>query len=162
RDVKNVLAAQYATVTDAREGARSHAGLVTVVGSPADARLEARLAWRAFRDEALGRDTEWHGPANPGMAFQGQPPTPQFTHPIPYWGANGAWQLHRLFPREGDEVLGRKAGYYAAGEAERFGQVLTDSFVAGRRYCFRSVAQGGRDDEGVLPHQIGYIDRTGN
>jgi hypothetical protein len=94
---------------------------------------------------------------NPGLEYQGQPPTDhQFTH-IPFWGPNGGWQSHLLFPRPGDAVLGRKAGYYSAGTKERFLQRLTDSFEPHRRYCFRSAGQGGRDDAGVLPYQIGYV-----
>ena len=65
------------------------------------------------------------------------------------------------FARAGNGVLGRKFGYYSAGTTERFRQILSDSFEARRRYCFRSTAQGGSDDDGVLPYQIGYIDAGG-
>jgi hypothetical protein len=162
RGLTNVFEAQYLTVTDLPDPARSPCGLVSIVGSVADARLQPRAAWFAFRDQALGPSTVWHGPVNPGMEFQGQPPSQQFTHPIPFWAPNGAWQFHNRFPRGGNGVLGRKLGYYAAGTTERFAQTLSDAFEARRRYCFRSTAQGGRDNVGVLPYQIGYIDDVGS
>ena len=168
RGLSNVFTAQYAAITDrpaAGErpaGARSPSGLVSIAGPPGELRLAPRPAWFAFRDRALGADTVWHGPVNPGMEFQGQPPSNQFSWPIPFWGPSGAWQYHRLFPRDGNGVLGRKAGFYAAGEKARLGQTLADPFVPGRRYCFRSAAQGGRDNLGVVPYQIGYLDAAGS
>jgi hypothetical protein len=161
RALTNVFEAQYLTVTDLPDAARSPFGLVSIVGPVANAELQPRAAWFAFRDKALGPNTTWHGPVNPGMEFQGQPPSPQFTSPIPFWAPNGAWSFHSGFPRAGNGVLGRKFGYYSAGTTERFRQILSDSFEARRRYCFRSTAQGGSDDDGVLPYQIGYIDAGG-
>jgi hypothetical protein len=161
RDLTNVFAAQYLTVAEPPDVARPTYSLVSVTGPAANAQLQPGAAWFAFRDQALGPGTVWHGPVNPGMEYQGQPPSNQFTHPIPFWGPNGAWQYHGLFPRAGNEVLGRKSGYYSAGTKERFGQTLPDAFEAGRRYCFRSAAQGGRRNQGVLPYQIGYIDVGG-
>jgi len=161
RSLTNVFEAQYLTVTDLLDAARPPYGLVSIVGPVANAQRQPRAAWFAFRDRALGPNTVWHGPVNPGMEFQGQPPTQQDTTPIPFWGPNGAWEFHNRFHRGGNGVLGRKFGYYAAGTTERFAQTLSDSFEARRRYCFRSLAQGGRDNVGVLPYQIGYIDARG-
>jgi hypothetical protein len=158
RGLPNVFAAQYAAITDLPDAARTPRGLVSIVGAPAEAQLAPRAAWTAFRGHALGPNTAWHGPLNPGMEFQGQPPSTQFTSPIPFWGPIGAWQYHHLFPRDGNLVLGRKAGFYAAGDPSRLGQTLSDAFEPGRRYCFRSAAQGGRDNAGMLPYQIGYLD----
>jgi hypothetical protein len=157
----SVFAARYASIVDPSvdpsvdppNAARPSA----LVAAEPGAALAPRAAWYAFRDRALGRETTWHGPANPGLEYEGQPPSGQFK-PIPSWGPNGGWQSHRLFPRPGDAVLGRKAGYYSAGTKEQVGQQLTDAFAPGRRYCFRSAAQGGRDDKGTVPYQIGYID----
>jgi hypothetical protein len=118
-------------------------------------------ALRTFRELALGPGAIWHGPSNPGLEFQGQPPTPQFTTPMPSWGPNGAWQLHRLVPRTGNATLGRKFGYYSAGLREHFAQTLGDRFAPDRRYCFRSTAAAGRRKTGVLPYQLGYLDATG-
>jgi hypothetical protein len=160
RALPNVFAAQYLAISDP-PGAASPTGLVALAGAPATARLEPRPAWFAFRDRVLGPGTVWHGPANPGMEFQGQPPSEQFTRPIPLWGPDGAWQFHTRFPRDGNAMLGRKFGYYSAGTEERFAQTLSDVFAPRRRYCFRSVAQGGRDNVGTLPSQIGYIDPAG-
>ena len=156
----NVFEASYLTVTDLPDAARSPYGLVSIVGAVANAQLQPRPAWTAFRDKALGPSTIWHGPFNPGMEFVGQPPSPQFSA-IPFWGPNGGWSFHLGFPRTGDGVLGRKFGFYSAGLSERFSQTLSDTFVAGRRYCFRSTAQGGGDNTGVLPYQIGYINTAG-
>jgi hypothetical protein len=75
---------------------------------------------------------------------------------MPFWGPNGAWQYHRMAPRAGSDVLGRKFGYYSAGLVEHFAQTLDDRFEAGRRYCFRGAAAGGRRKTGALPYQIGY------
>lgn len=157
RSRPNVFEASYLTITDLPDAARSPFGLVSIVGAVASAQLQPRPAWTAFRDAALGPSTIWHGPVNPGMEFQGQPPSPEFTSPIPFWGPSGAWSFHTEFPRGGDGVLGRKFGYYSAGTTEHFAQTLSDTFAAGRRYCFRSTAQGGGDNTGVLPYQIGYI-----
>jgi hypothetical protein len=161
RGLPSVFEARYLAVTDLPGEGRAATGLVAIEGPPAKARLVPRAAWFAFRDRALGPDTTWHGPVNPGMEFQGQPPSEQDTTPIPFWAPNGAWEFHDRFPRAGDGVLGRRFGYYAAGTTERFLQALSESFQSGRRYCFRSAAQGGRDNTGVLPYQIGYVDRNG-
>jgi hypothetical protein len=161
RGFANVFEAQYLTIADLPDAQPSPAGLVALEGPVANARLQPRAAWFAFKDQALGPNTVWHGPVNPGMEFQGRPPSPQFTSPVPFWGPKGAWAFHHRFPRAGSEVLGRKFGYYSAGITERFAQTLSDSFEAGRRYCFRSTAQGGYDKVGVLPYQVGYIDASG-
>ena len=157
----DVFAARYASIVDPSVDAPvdppSAARHSALVAAEPGAALAPRAAWYAFRDRALGRDTTWHGPANPGLEYAGQPPSAQFK-PIPFWGPNGGWQSHRLFPRPGDAVLGRKAGYYAAGTREQFGQQLTSAFEPGRRYCFRSAAQGGRDGKGTVPYQIDYVD----
>jgi hypothetical protein len=118
-------------------------------------------AWRAFRTRALGPDTAWHGPINPGFEYQGEPPTEQHSSPMPSWGPTGGWLFHHRFPRDGDAALGRKAGFYAAGMPEPVTQTLTDAFVAERRYCFGGVVQGGRDNTGMLPLQIGYVNDSG-
>jgi hypothetical protein len=163
RRFPSVFEAQYATLADLPEpeGAPGRPGRSSGLASvdPANARFTARPAWRAFRDVALGPDTTWHGPDNPGMEFQGQSPSEQFSR-IPSWGPWGGWQSHNLSSAPGNAVLGRKFGFYAA-TTERFRQTLGDTFEADRRYCFRSAAQGGRDDFGIVPYQIGYIDDTG-
>ncbi|QRO00141.1 hypothetical protein JRI60_14535 [Archangium violaceum] len=73
------------------------------------------------------------------------------------WGPSGAWAWHSQFPRNGNASLGTRFGYYSAGTQETVGQLLaTVRFQANKRYTFRSYAQGGGDNTGVLPYQIGY------
>jgi len=73
------------------------------------------------------------------------------------WGPSGAWASHAQFPRNGNASLGARFGYYSAGTTETVGQLLpTLRFTANKRYTFRSYAQGGGDNTGVLPYQIGY------
>lgn len=73
------------------------------------------------------------------------------------WGPFGAWASHAQYPRNGNASLGARFGYYSAGTQETVGQLLsTLRFKANTRYIFRSHAQGGGDNTGVLPYQIGY------
>jgi hypothetical protein len=73
------------------------------------------------------------------------------------WGPSGAWASHSQYPRNGNASLGARFGYYSAGTTETVGQLLsTLRFTANKRYTFRSYAQGGGDNTGVLPYQIGY------
>ncbi|SEK24790.1 hypothetical protein SAMN05444354_10191 [Stigmatella aurantiaca] len=73
------------------------------------------------------------------------------------WGPNGAWASHADHPANGRAGLGTRFGYYSAGTQETVGQLLsTQRFKANTRYTFRSYAQGGGDNSGVLPYQLGY------
>jgi hypothetical protein len=154
-----VTEARYRSVTDLPY-ARSSFGLVSFGASIESPRRSRRASWFAFRDLALGPGAVWHGPINPGLEYQARTPLQQFTE-IPLWGPDGGWAFHDRFPRVGADILGRKFGFYSAGGHERVTQILTDTFEAGRRYCFRSAAQGGRDNVGELPYQIGYVDASG-
>jgi ribosome modulation factor len=94
---------------------------------------------------------------NPGMETT---TTAQFGG-ITGWGPNGGWAFHSGFPRPGNATLGTKFGFYSAGTTETFGQVLTTRYQAGKTYWFRSYAQGGGDNTGVLPYQLGYAATDG-
>lgn len=72
------------------------------------------------------------------------------------WGPNGAWAFHNLNPIPGNTGLGSRFGYYAAGTAETFGQVLALRIAPGKTYTFGSWAYGGVDRLGKIPYQIGY------
>lgn len=156
----NVFEAQYLTVTDLPNG--DAWGLAASNTSTNPPTVTPRGSWYAFRDSVLGADVRRIGPRNPGLEYQGDVPTPPYTNPMPEWGPNGAWDLHTNVARPGRSVLGRRLGFYSAGLAETFGQTLDTVFKADRRYCFRSAAQGGLDDAGVVPYQIGYKDNQQN
>ncbi|MFY0582958.1 hypothetical protein ACN28S_59515 [Cystobacter fuscus] len=79
------------------------------------------------------------------------------------WGPSGAWAWHAQYPRNGNAGLGARFGYYSAGTQETVGQLIPGlRFQANKSYTFRSYAQGGGDNTGVVPYQIGYaaIDNT--
>jgi hypothetical protein len=152
-DYANVFEAQYLVVTDLPDG--SPWGLAASNTSTNPPTVTPRGSWYAFRDSVLGVNTRRIGPRNPGMEFQGDIPSAPYS-PIPEWGPNGGWDFHRNVPRPGRGVLGRKLGFYSAGLTETFGQTLDVAFKPEKRYCFRSAAQGGLDDTGVVPYQIGY------
>jgi murein DD-endopeptidase MepM/ murein hydrolase activator NlpD len=77
------------------------------------------------------------------------------------WGPNGAWAYHSQFPRNGNASLGTRFGYYSAGATETVGQLLSARFQANRQYTFRGYAQGGGDNTGVVPFQLGYAATDG-
>ncbi len=78
------------------------------------------------------------------------------------WGPNGAWAYHNLNPVAGNTTLGARFGYYAAGTAETFGQLLALRIAPGKTYTFSSWAYGGVDRLGKLPYQIGYATIDGD
>lgn len=155
-DYPNVFEAQYLVVTDLPDG--SPWGLAASNPSANPPTVSPRGSWYAFRDSVLGVNVRRIGPRNPGLEYQGDVPTPPYTNPMPEWGPNGAWDSHASVPRPGRSVLGRKLGFYSAGLNETFGQTLDAVFKADKRYCFRSAGQGGLDDAGAIPYQIGYKD----
>lgn len=154
---KKVWMARYLAVTDTSNGDRW--GLAD--SSPDSLTVTPRGSWHAFRNMAIGKKTSRLGPENPGMEFQGQPPSPEYTNPIPSWGPNGGWQLHLTHWRRGSKPLGRKMGYYSAGLREVVAQALQATFAAYQTYCFYGAAQGGADDISIVPYEIGYYDSTG-
>ncbi len=82
--------------------------------------------------------------------------------PINGWGPNGAWAFHTGYPISGNTTLGARFGYYSAGTAETFGQVLALRIAPGKTYTFKSWAYGGVNRLGKLPYQIGYAATDGN
>lgn len=53
-------------------------------------------------------------------------------------------------------MLGRKFGYYSAGLTETFRQTVPARFAARTRYCLTASVQGGGDNTGRVPFQIGH------
>ncbi|MGK3985993.1 M23 family metallopeptidase [Sorangium sp. So ce136] len=86
--------------------------------------------------------------------------TPQFGR-IDGFGPYGGWALHSSYPRSGNSGLGQRFGFYSAGASETVGQVLSARFAANRVYTFRSFAQGGGDNTGTVPYEIGYASTDG-
>lgn len=78
------------------------------------------------------------------------------------WGPNGGWAAHSGFARPGNETLGANFGFYSAGLTETVGQVTSHIILPQTTYRFWSFAQGGGDDTGTIPYQIGYAATTGN
>jgi photosystem II stability/assembly factor-like uncharacterized protein len=89
---------------------------------------------------------------NPGME---NVTTSQYGY-INGWGPNGAWAFHSQYPRANNGTLGTRFGYYSAGTSETFGQLLQTRFQANTTYTFKGWAQGGGDNTGVVPFEIGY------
>lgn len=81
---------------------------------------------------------------------------------IAAWGPNGGWAKHTDYPRAGNSTLGNNFGFYAAGTTEKVGQVLNMRFASNKTYMFGSYAQGGGDNSGLLPYEIGYASTDGN
>jgi hypothetical protein len=81
--------------------------------------------------------------------------SPQFGA-IAAWGPNGGWALHSGFARPNNESLGLNFGFYSAGTTETVGQLTGELIQANMLYNFKSWAQGGGDNTGVIPYQIGY------
>jgi hypothetical protein len=81
--------------------------------------------------------------------------TPPFGHPDG-WGPNGGWADHAGFARPNNASLGLYFGFYSAGTTETFGQLTGEIIQPNMEYNFKSWAQGGGDNTGTLPYQIGY------
>lgn len=86
--------------------------------------------------------------------------TPEFGA-IAGWGPNGGWADHAGFARPGNSGLGLNFGFYSAGLTETVGQLTTHVIAANTTYHFWSFAQGGGDNTGTLPYQIGYAATDG-
>ncbi len=78
------------------------------------------------------------------------------------WGPRGGWAYHSGFARPGNETLGLVFGFYSAGTSETVGQLTSTVIAANTTYKFWSFAQGGGDNTGVLPYQIGYAATDGD
>jgi hypothetical protein len=76
--------------------------------------------------------------------------------PIGGWSPSGAWAYHSAFSKPGNAGLGERFGYYTSGGSETVGQVTTTRFVTNSRYDFSSWAQGGGDNAGRIPYELGY------
>lgn len=87
--------------------------------------------------------------------------TPQFGS-IAGWSPNGGWALHSGFMRPGNESLGNNFGFYSAGTTETVGQLTGHMILPDTIYRFWSFAQGGGNNTGTLPYQIGYAAVDGN
>lgn len=75
---------------------------------------------------------------------------------IAAWGPNGGWANHAGFARPNNGSLGVNFGFYSAGTTEKVGQLTGEIIQANMLYSFKSWAQGGSDNTGVIPYQIGY------
>ncbi|MCW5941414.1 MAG: PEP-CTERM sorting domain-containing protein [Fimbriimonadaceae bacterium] len=78
------------------------------------------------------------------------------------WGPNGGWALHSGFARPNNGTLGNNFGFYSAGLTETVGQLTSHLILPSVQYRFWSWGQGGGDDTGTIPFQIGYAATTGN
>lgn len=78
------------------------------------------------------------------------------------WGPNGGWADHASFARPNNGTLGVNFGFYSAGTTETVGQLTTAIIQPGAVYTFRAWAQGGGNDVGTVPFQIGYAATTGD
>lgn len=81
---------------------------------------------------------------------------------ISNWGPRGGWAYHSGFARPGNETLGAVFGFYSAGTTETVGQLTSVVIAANTTYKFWSFAQGGGDDTGTVPYQIGYAATDGD
>lgn len=81
---------------------------------------------------------------------------------IPNWGPNGGIADHANFAKPNNGSLGLYFGYYSAGSTETVGQLTTEILQPNMTYNFRGWAQGGGDDVGTVPFQIGYADTMGD
>ncbi len=154
----NVFEARYLTLT---EPPTFRLATPTVTPSPFAVGFALRPAWSTFRTWALGTNTARVPLVNPGFEFQGTPPNPPYSS-LWYWGLNGAWAFHKDFVRTGNEVLGRKFGYYSAGTTETVNQILSVTYLPGRTYRLAASVQGGGDNTGTVPLELGYQKTDGN
>lgn len=81
---------------------------------------------------------------------------------IANWGPNGGWADHASFARPNNGTLGVNFGFYSAGTTEKVGQLTSEIIQANMVYNFKSWAQGGGDDTGTVPYQIGYAATDGD
>lgn len=81
---------------------------------------------------------------------------------IANWGPNGGWAAHSGFARPNNGTLGNNFGFYSAGLTETVGQLTAHIILPNTLYRFWSWAQGGGDDTGTIPFQIGYAASTGS
>lgn len=81
---------------------------------------------------------------------------------IANWGPNGGWALHSGFARPNNGTLGNNFGFYSAGLTETVGQLTSHLILPNAQYRFWSWGQGGGDDTGTIPFQIGYAATTGS
>lgn len=97
---------------------------------------------------------------NPGMEMNS---TVQFGS-IAHFGPNGGWAPHAEFQKDNRGSLEERFGFYAAGTTEQVHQRLDMRYEANKTYTFQSWAQGGLDDVGVLPYELGYanVDNDSN
>lgn len=87
---------------------------------------------------------------------------PTLFGPIADWGPNGGVADHASFARPNNGTLGSYFGYYSAGTTETVGQLTSELIQPGFTYTFSAWAQGGGDDVGTVPLQIGYAATTGD
>ncbi len=80
---------------------------------------------------------------------------------IDFWGPSGGWADHAGFARPNNGSLGAAFGFYSVNNGESVGQVLDAVFAPNKGYDFWSWAQGGGDDDGLIPYEIGYQDNAG-
>lgn len=78
------------------------------------------------------------------------------------WGPNGGWADHAGFARPNNGTLGTNFGFYSAGTTETVGQLTTAIILPDTVYNFRAWAQGGGNDVGTVPFQIGYAATAGD
>jgi len=156
----NVFEARYLTVSDLPSG--------TPLGSDntrglaeenlTNYTLSPRPSWYAFQDRALGLGNE--APlTNKRMEINS---TPQYGR-LTSWEPSGWWANHRIYPRPNNQNLGQSFGYYSVGIAEMVGQIIPGMvFQPGKTYTFKGWVNGGVDNTGVVPFQIGYAAVAGD
>lgn len=81
---------------------------------------------------------------------------------IASWGPRGGWADHANFAKPGNAGLGLNFGFYSAGTTETVGQITGEIIQANMTYSFAGWAQGGGDNVGVIPYQIGYAEVDGS
>jgi hypothetical protein len=78
------------------------------------------------------------------------------------WLPNGGWADHASFAKPGNAGLGLNFGFYTVGTTETVGQVTSEIIAPNMVYKFWGFAQGGGNDAGTVPYQIGYAAVAGN
>jgi hypothetical protein len=78
------------------------------------------------------------------------------------WGPNGGWADHAGFAKPNNDTLGLYFGFYSVNNDETVGQLTAEIIQPNKIYTFSSWAQGGGNDVGEIPYQIGYADTTGD
>lgn len=150
----NVFEARYIVLTDQPGGVwgMSDATPQTTM------QITPRPSWQAFC-------TQGRGPAcGTVIALQNgdmeSETTAQFGR-ITGWGPNGGWQNHAGTARRNADRLGTRFGFYSAGTTETVGQITATRFAANRQYVFNGWVNGGGDQVGKVPFQIGYAATDG-